>query len=460
MTFLRRALLLLFVLSVVVAAFIVIGNAELLDRLKDYLWTIHLSLPLTVGFDAFLVVLTVSSIFVCFLLLSLCVTLVVAVAARLALRKQHELLQVASTKRDADRLKEEHHRHYEQLALMEQTLAQRLDKRVLVQTIVETASRVTSSVQANSVASLWLLHYETETFRFEMGRYCDETLFQKTEFQPNEQPFAHVVATQKPSMVSQLTDEMVAAFLAPDKVRQLRSATAAMLIPFVIEGRVLGVLVIFCHADMLKQYEEQRAFYAAIWGELTLAGVIAIQGAVTILDRLTGVHTREYFMNRLVQEIERANRYQLPVSLLMVDIDNFKLVNDTLGHPQGDAVLKIVAKILKKEVRAIDLVGRYGGEEFVVMLPETGFGEGGAAASGAMVVAERIRKSVDEEFHGLQKPLNLTVSIGVSVRRFPEGRETDYRDLIRMADEQLYRAKTTGKNKVCVLSPETPEAIL
>lgn len=94
------------------------------------------------------------------------------------------------------------------------------------------------------------------------------------------------------------------------------------------------------------------------------------------------------------------------------------------------------------------------------MLPETGFGEGGAAASGAMVVAERIRKSVDEEFHGLQKPLNLTVSIGVSVRRFPEGRETDYRDLIRMADEQLYRAKTTGKNKVCVLSPETPEAIL
>ena len=113
-----------------------------------------------------------------------------------------------------------------------------------------------------------------------------------------------------------------------------------------------------------------------------------------------------------------------------------------------------MAKIIRKMVRAIDLIGRYGGEEFIVMLPETGLGEGAASASGALVVAERIRKAIEEEFGGMQKPLNLTASLGVAVRRFPQDRESDYRELIRLADEQLLRAKTTGKNKVCVRLPE------
>jgi len=237
------------------------------------------------------------------------------------------------------------------------------------------------------------------------------------------------------------------------------AATALMLIPLVIEHAVLGVLVLFCHPDVLKSYEERKAFYNAIWGELTLALAIAIQGELAIVDRLTGVHHREYFMKRLVQEIERANRYQFPLSLLMIDIDNFKLVNDTLGHPQGDAVLKIIAKLIKKETRAIDLVGRYGGEEFVIMLPETGLGAESTVTTGAHLVAERIRKAIDDEFRGLQKPLNLTVSLGVAVRRFPEDRETDYRELIRLADEQLYRAKTAGKNKVCIYLPEKAEEV-
>jgi diguanylate cyclase (GGDEF)-like protein len=170
------------------------------------------------------------------------------------------------------------------------------------------------------------------------------------------------------------------------------------------------------------------------------------------VDRLTGMHTREYLMVRLIQEIERANRYESPLSLLMIDIDSFKLVNDQLGHQQGDAVLKMVARLIKKEVRAIDLVGRYGGEEFVVLLPETGYGGEEREANravGALVVAGRIRKSVDEEFRGLRHPLNVTISIGVAVRYFPQDRALMHQDLIRIADEQLYRAKTTGKNRVC-----------
>ncbi len=249
-------------------------------------------------------------------------------------------------------------------------------------------------------------------------------------------------------------DDAGRALFKPDKAVQLGAATALMIVPMVIEGSVLGFLAIACHPDVVKSYEQQRLYYESFWGELMLALAIAIQGEVAILDRLTGVHNREYFMKRLIQEMERANRFQLPLSLLMVDIDNFKLVNDMLGHPQGDAVLKIIAKLIKKEVRVIDLAGRYGGEEFIIMLPETGYGDESANSTGVLLVAERIRKAVDDEFHGMQKPLNLTISIGVAVRRFPQDREMDYRELIRITDEQLYRAKATGKNKVCALQHE------
>jgi diguanylate cyclase (GGDEF)-like protein len=174
-----------------------------------------------------------------------------------------------------------------------------------------------------------------------------------------------------------------------------------------------------------------------------------------VLDRLTGVVNRAYFMKRLTQEIERCNRYQMPVGVLMIDVDNFKPINDTLGHPQGDAVLKIIAKLVKRDVRVIDLVGRYGGEEFIVMLPEAGVGAANVEpTSKAVLVAERIRRSIEEEFRGLKKPLAVTISIGVVVRRPIHDRHMAAQDMVRISDEQLYKAKTSGKNRYCVFEPE------
>jgi diguanylate cyclase (GGDEF)-like protein len=449
----RGLLWVLLAVAIVTVAIDLTGNDAIVDRLTGLFLTVQLELPLALNFDQFLVILTGVSLLAAILLFSGCVVIVIG----LSLSYEKKLRQAMVVKREVDYLRGEHQRRYEQLLSLGQALNKRLDKQVLVQTIIEAASRMTSVAQANSIVSLWLLSFETDTIRFERGLYCDEAMFLQTEFQLTEQPFSRVISTQQPGIFPAGDEGLT--MVRREKFSQLRSTPVMMVIPLLVENSVMGVLVLFCHSDILKNYEEQTPFYDVVWGKLALGLAIAVQGEVAILDRLTGTHNREYFMKRLTQEIERSNRYQLPLSLLMVDIDNFKLVNDMLGHPQGDAVLRIIAKLIKKSVRVIDLVGRYGGEEFIVMLPDTGYGEDATSATGALVVAERIRKAVDDEFRGLQKPLNLTVSVGIAVRRFPEDRVTDYRELIRLADEQLYRAKTTGKNKVSVVLPEKPQEV-
>lgn len=455
MRFIRGLLWFLVVVAIVALAVYLTGGGEGMDRLTALFWAVQLRLPLAFNFEQFLVILCAVSVLVAFLVISGCAAILVVMANRHSRSAQQGVNQIAASKREIAHVREQHQRQYEALQSVGQALARRLDKELLLQALLDAASRVTTSAQANSLASLWLLDPETDAFRFERGLYCDETMFAKTEFQPTEPPFARVVPTQQPWRATTSPAE-VPAFVKPDQYARLGAATGLILVPFVSEERVVAILAVFCHPDLLKSYETQEAFYNVMWTELGLAAVIAIQGAVTILDRLTGAHTREYFMKRLIQEIERANRYQLPLSFLMIDIDNFKLVNDMLGHQQGDAALKIVARLIRNHVRVIDLVGRYGGEEFVVMLPETGYGADLTSVAGAVVVAERIRKTVEAEFRGLQKPLNLTVSVGVAIRRFPEDRDADYQQLIRLADEQLYRAKTSGKNAVCSALPEAP----
>ncbi len=450
-----RKLLVAVLLAALVAGAIAVTNAfQLTDRFRDLFFSLQDWLPATLNLEQLLAV----AVAACLLFALLTVLACAGLLARLSIGHQKHLARVLAAGREASFLRDEQQRQHQQLVTLGRQLAEQLDKRIIVQRIVEAASRMTSIRQANSIAACWLLHFETDSLRFERGQYCDESLFTKTEFQPGGAPFARVVAAQQPLVVPEHDDE-VARIIRPDKRAQLGSATRALLIPLVIEHTVIGVLLICCHADAIAQYEAQRAFFDAVWVQLALALGIAVQGEVAILDRLTGTHNREYFMKRLIQEIERANRFRVPLSLLMVDIDNFKQVNDMLGHQQGDAVLKIISKLLKKSVRAVDLVGRYGGEEFIVLLPETGLGGDSGASAGALLVAERLRKEVEEEFQGLQKPLNLTVSIGVACRRFPEGRDMEYQELIRLADEQLLRAKGTGKNKICVLTPEKAHGV-
>jgi len=167
-------------------------------------------------------------------------------------------------------------------------------------------------------------------------------------------------------------------------------------------------------------------------------------------DGLTGVYNRRSFDTIIAKEVDRAKRYERDLSLMIIDIDHFKKVNDTYGHVAGDGVLKALAQRLSEQLRSNDHLARYGGEEFVIVLPET-------PLEMAHLLAERVRKSAGEQDYqvGNNQTLNLTLSIGVS--SYPAQAST-VEELTFHADSALYEAKETGRNKVCDFNPESKES--
>ena len=161
---------------------------------------------------------------------------------------------------------------------------------------------------------------------------------------------------------------------------------------------------------------------------------------MAVTDALTGVFNRRHFFEQLTSEWERFDRYDSILSVIMADIDHFKKINDTWGHPCGDVVLAQTAKILKSHLRKVDTVARYGGEEFVILLPET-------SSQDAALVAERMRADIaSHDFMWDGKPVRATISLGVSDATEEGATEPDF--LMRNADQKLYRAKEAGRNQV------------
>ncbi|RME41138.1 MAG: diguanylate cyclase, partial [Deltaproteobacteria bacterium] len=224
-----------------------------------------------------------------------------------------------------------------------------------------------------------------------------------------------------------------------------QSRGSMVAIPLVVKGRLVGVLNL--HKIETQAFGED---------ELKLMRAIANQAAISIdnaqlfekardlsnTDELTGLANRRHFQLILKREAAQAQRFHSHFSLIMADIDHFKTYNDTHGHLKGDIVLKRVADILLQNTRGIDLVGRFGGEEFVILLPKTD-------KAGALAAAEKLRDQIaSENFPGAehsQPDGRLTLSLGVA--EYP-GDSTDIYELLDLADRALYRAKEKGRNRV------------
>jgi len=209
-------------------------------------------------------------------------------------------------------------------------------------------------------------------------------------------------------------------------------------IPLFVEQRIAGILYI---ENIPRPYFENFIILGNQFA-IHFQKVILYKKAqdASITDFLTGVSTRRHFLERLAKELRRSMRSKTNLSFLMLDLDHFKEKNDRLGHLVGDVVLKEVAGILRSNLREVDILGRYGGEEFAIALADT-------SREGALQVAEHIRKSIESAvFKAYDKTTSNTVSIGIST--FPEN-GADANSLIESSDRALYKAKETGRNRVC-----------
>jgi diguanylate cyclase (GGDEF)-like protein len=160
-------------------------------------------------------------------------------------------------------------------------------------------------------------------------------------------------------------------------------------------------------------------------------------------DELTGLYNHRYFHELMETELKRARQHQHAISLIMLDIDNFKYINDTYGHPQGDEVLRFVSAVLKQSIRTCDIVSRYGGEEFMIVMPETDM-------KSAVNIAERVRRGVESQKVNIRgNSIKVTVSLGATTFDSLKAAE-DKSTIITAADNALYDAKRNGKNRISV----------
>lgn len=234
---------------------------------------------------------------------------------------------------------------------------------------------------------------------------------------------------------------------AVDKLTDFRT-TNILAVPLKTRGKVTGVLEILNKRGGEKaRFQEQDLETVMLFLE---PAAIALENAtlfqktteLTLMDDLTHLFNTRYLYQSLKNEISRARRYGYPLAVLFLDLDGFKAVNDTNSHLVGSTTLKIVAKILTAGVRSIDIVARYGGDEFTLLLPNTD-------KEGAMVVAERLRKNIEDHAYEIELGVKIKLSASFGVSIFPHHAQ-DPETLIQKADQAMYKVKESTKNAVAL----------
>lgn len=222
------------------------------------------------------------------------------------------------------------------------------------------------------------------------------------------------------------------------EMEDLSTIQPALIVPLKAKGDINGLLMIGEKIDNEDFSERDKMYLMDIGSFAAIAIHNAFLFEMTTTDMMTKLKMKHFFMNTLRDRIQASGGSGSDLSLIMVDIDHFKILNDTYGHLTGDEVLKKVAKTIQDNVRQVDVAARYGGEEFIVMLPD-------ADLALARIVAERIRKAIEiSETQFKDTALKVTVSLGIT--QFDFEKDHHERDFIERADKALYQSKEHGRN--------------
>jgi diguanylate cyclase (GGDEF)-like protein len=348
-----------------------------------------------------------------------------------------DLRRLMDQRRQAIQLAETRLRELELLAAVNRELAASLNLNHVLEVVVNKAR------QFGDADGVSILVHDADT-----GTLVDHHVMASARNLPPPRPQA---------LTHQVAGEGVAAFISDvahhpllvDSAYPELQAIASL--PLKVGETVVGVMNVGYNRPFHFGEATKRLLTA-----LAEAAALAVHNAAqherirrqAVTDELTGLNNRRRFLEVLRGEMARARRYGHPLSLLMVDLDHLKQINDENGHAAGDAMLRGVAQCLRASLRTTDVPARLGGDEFAVLMPETG-------RAAALVVAERIRAAVENfEVPVDGRPIQSTVSVGLMSRAV--GHLQDLPSLIHKADDALYRSKTGGRNRVTVWDPDEP----
>ena len=251
---------------------------------------------------------------------------------------------------------------------------------------------------------------------------------------------AQSVRTRKPLLIPKIENGNLPNDVQ-EKADELELSQSAIVAPLILEGDVLGAVSLEANTESAFSQSDLSllvSFAATVTAAIHNAQLHTEVQKLAITDALTGLYNRRGLFELGEREIERAHRFGRPLTAIMGDIDFFKQVNDNFGHSVGDDVLKLVAVALTNSVRKVDIIGRYGGDEFVVLLPEIDM-------SGGQIVADRLRERIKTT--ALKTPIaRIAVSISLGIAGITDDMG-DLKSLLELADQALYRAKSDGRDR-------------
>ncbi len=298
----------------------------------------------------------------------------------------------------------------------------------LLRTVVDEAARI---LEADSVLLL-LLDDDRQRLVLSAAHGLTEAQRKQVSFRPGEGIAGWVVQHGEPAVIpNTAADDRFIPLISPSRPMQ-----SVLAVPLQIRGRTIGAI---CAAHERTSWftEAQRILLTCLASSAVLALENARLYRLALTDPLTGLHSRQHLSERLREEVDRAHRYGQPLSVLMIDLDRFATINGTHGHRVGDAILRQLSQRLQASLREVDLLGRYDGQIFVAVLPNTNR-PGAERAADRML--QTVRSGTIETEVG---PVTVTASVGGAVL----GPREEARDLLVRADAALYQAKSQGRDR-------------